>query len=89
ALRQMSIESGRPAKEANVLKFHKAFLANIRLGGRINEPIMMVQYKLASGDLFSDMAMGVGMFMKGKLSLLSPRTRDMKAVRDIFAKTKP
>jgi len=89
ALRQMSIESGRPAKEANVLKFHNAFLMNIRLGGRINEPIMMVQYKLASGDLFSDMAMGMGMFMKGKLSLLSPRTRDMKAVRDIFAKTKP
>ncbi|HAR99151.1 MAG TPA: heterodisulfide reductase [Syntrophus sp. (in: bacteria)] len=89
ALRQMSIESGRLAKEANVLKFHNAFLANIRLGGRINEPIMMVQYKLASGDLFSDMAMGMGMFMKGKLSLLSPRTRDMKAVRDIFAKTKP
>jgi len=89
ALRQMCIESGRPAKEANILKFHKAFLANIRIGGRINEPMMMVQYKLSSGDLFSDMAMGLGMLTKGKLALISPRTRDMKAVRGIFAKTKP
>jgi len=88
ALRQICIESGRAAKEANILKFHKAFLTNIRIGGRINEPMMMVQYKLASGDLFSDMVMGAGMFMKGKLSLISPRTKDMKAVRDIFAKTK-
>ena len=87
-LRQMAIEEGVGAKEKNVLKFHEAFLANIRLGGRINEPIMMVQYKLKSGDLFSDMAMGLSMFMKGKLSLAAPRTEDMKAVKRIFERTK-
>ncbi|MBN1612986.1 MAG: 4Fe-4S dicluster domain-containing protein [Deltaproteobacteria bacterium] len=87
-LRQMAIESGLGAKEKNILKFHEAFLSTIRLGGRINEPIMMVQYKLKSGDLFSDMAMGIDMFMKGKLPLISPRTQDMKAVRRIFENTK-
>jgi heterodisulfide reductase subunit C len=87
-LRQMAIDSGLGAKEKNILKFHEAFLANIRLGGRINEPVMMVQYKLKSGDLFSDMAMGIDMFMKGKLSLVAPRTEDMKAVRRIFENTK-
>ena len=88
ALRQMAIESGLGAKEKNILKFHEAFLSNIRLGGRINEPVMMVQYKLKSGDLFSDMAMGIDMFMKGKLSLVAPRTEDMKALRRIFENTK-
>lgn len=88
ALRQMAIESGLGAKEKNVLRFHEAFLSNIRLGGRINEPVMMVQYKLKSGDLFSDMAMGIDMFMKGKLSLVAPRTEDMKALRRIFENTK-
>ena len=87
-LRQMAIDSGLGAKEKNVLKFHEAFLSNIRLGGRINEPVMMVQYKLKSGDLFSDMAMGIDMFMKGKLSLVAPRTEDMKALRHIFENTK-
>lgn len=87
-LRQMAIETGVGAREKNVLKFHEAFLSGMKMGGRINEPIMMVQYKLKSGDLFSDMVMGIDMFMKGKLSLLSPRTKDMKSVRDIFEKTK-
>ena len=76
-LRQMAIEGGLGA-----------FLANIRMGGRINEPSLMVHYKLKSGDLFSDMAMGIDMFRKGKLSLISPRTKDMRSVRRIFEKTK-
>jgi heterodisulfide reductase subunit C len=88
ALRQMAIEGGVGAKEKNILKFHEAFLANIRMGGRINEPSLMVHYKLKSGDLFADMAMGLDMFMKGKLSLISPRTKDMKSVRRIFEKTR-
>jgi len=87
-LRQMAIESGIGAREKNILKFHESFLSGIKRGGRINEPVMMVQYKLKSGDLFSDMAMGLDMLMKGKLSLLSPRTKDLKLVKDIFEKTK-
>jgi heterodisulfide reductase subunit C len=87
ALRQMAIESGVAAKEANVLKFHEAFLASIKRRGRINEPMMLVHYKLKSGDYFSDMGAGVEMFMKGKIALLSPHTKDMKSVKNIFEKT--
>jgi heterodisulfide reductase subunit C len=87
-LRQMAIETGVGAHEKNVLKFHEAFLAGMKRGGRINEPFMMVEYKLKSGDLFSDAMLGLDMFMKGKLSLLSPRTKDMKSVKNIFEKTK-
>lgn len=87
-LRQTAIESGVGAREKNILKFHEAFLSGIKMGGRVNEPIMMVQYKLKSGDLFSDMMMGLDMFKKGKLAIFSPRTKDMKSVRNIFEKTK-
>jgi heterodisulfide reductase subunit C len=87
-LREMAIESGVGAREKNILKFHEAFLSGMKFGGRINEPMMMVQYKLKSGDLFSDALLGMEMFAKGKLSLLSPRTKDMKSVRNIFEKTK-
>ncbi len=87
-LREMAIKEGVAAKEANILSFHKAFLWSIKFGGRINEPLMMVNYKLKSGDYFSDMGMGIDMFMKGKLSLISPRTKDIKSVRSIFEKTK-
>jgi heterodisulfide reductase subunit C2 len=88
-LREMAIESGIGApKEANILKFHEAFLSGIRSGGRINEPMMMAQYKLKSGDYFSDMVLGLDMFKKGKLHLFSPKTKNLRAVRDIFEKTK-
>jgi heterodisulfide reductase subunit C len=88
ALRQMAIETGVGAREKNILKFHEAFLSGMKRGGRINEPFMMVEYKLKSGDLFSDALLGLNMFAKGKLSLLSPRTKDMKSVKNIFEKTK-
>jgi heterodisulfide reductase subunit C2 len=87
-LRQMAIEQQVVVKEKNILRFHEAFLANIRMGGRINEPALMVHYKLKSGDLFSDMFMGLDMFRKGKLSLISPRTKDMRSVRRIFKKAR-
>jgi heterodisulfide reductase subunit C len=86
-LRQMAIESGVGAHEPNVLKFHEAFLAGIKRGGRINEPMMLVQYKLKSGDFFSDMGAGLDMFLKGKIALVSPKTKDMKSVKNIFEKT--
>src|SRR5512136_3017622 len=51
-LRELAIEKKVAPKEKNVLKFHEAFLSNIKIGGRINEPLMIVQYKLKSGDYF-------------------------------------
>jgi heterodisulfide reductase subunit C2 len=87
-LREMAVESGVGAREKNILKFHDAFLSSIKMGGRINEPMMMAMYKLKSGDLFSDMVVAVDMLMKGKLKLISPRTKDLKSVKSIFEKTK-
>lgn len=87
-LREMVIEEGLGARETKILKFHEAFLAGIRSGGRINEPMMIARYKMTTGDLFSDLKMGLDMFMKGKLSLISPKTKDMTSVRKIFDRTK-
>ena len=86
-MRQMAIEAGIDAKEKNILKFHEAFLAGIKFGGRINEPLMLALYKLKSGDYFSDMAMGLDMLLKGKIHPIAPRTKDMKSVRRIFKET--
>jgi heterodisulfide reductase subunit C len=87
-LREMAIESGVDVKEKRILKFHEAFLSNVKSGGRINEPFMIANYKLKSGDYFSDIAMGMSMFIKGKLSLFSPKTKDMKSVKKMFDEAK-
>jgi heterodisulfide reductase subunit C2 len=87
-LREMAIESGIGAKEKNVLKLHQSFLSCIKMRGRINEPMLVAGYKLKSGDLFSDLAMGIDMFLKGKLPLRAARVEDLRSVRSIFKKTK-
>ena len=86
-LREMAIGSGVEAGEKNMLKFHEAFLSNVKMGGRINEPMMIALYKLKSRDYFSDLGMGMSMFLKGKIKPISPRTKDMKSVRNIFKST--
>jgi heterodisulfide reductase subunit C len=70
-----------------VLRFHEAFLASVRGRGRVNEPAMMVHYKLKSRDFFSDARMGLDLLRKGKLALRSPKTRDLASVRRIFERT--
>ncbi|MBI5445590.1 MAG: 4Fe-4S dicluster domain-containing protein [Deltaproteobacteria bacterium] len=88
ALRGMSIAQGTVA-EKNVLRFHEAFLASVRRGGRVNEPTMLIHYKLKSKDFFSDVKTGLGMLRKGKLSFRSPKTRNLASVKRIFERTEP
>lgn len=87
-LRQMSIEKGLSVPQKKILALHNAFLTSIKMFGRVNEPLMLAHYKLLSKDYFSDLAMGLGMFLKGKITPFSPRTKDMASVRKIFKDTK-
>lgn len=87
-LREMAIEKGIPVPQRNILALHKAFLSSIRMFGRVNEPIMLAHYKLLSGDYFSDLDMGLSMFLKGKITPFGPRTKDMASVKKIFKDTK-
>jgi heterodisulfide reductase subunit C2 len=84
ALRQMALESRAAVAEKKVVAFHESFLAGIRRGGRVNESLMVCQYKLKSGDLFSDVGIGLSMFAQGRLPLLSPKTKHVQEVRRIF-----
>lgn len=85
-LRQLSLESGIPAGEPKVVKFHKAFLDSLRWNGRVFELGMVGQYKLATRDLFSDTKMAWEMFKRGKLKFLPAGIRGKREVRDMFRK---
>ena len=87
-LREMAINKGISVPQKSILALHNAFLTSIKLFGRINEPLMLAHYKLLSKDYFSDLDMGLSMFLKGKISIISPKTRDMASVRKLFRETK-
>ncbi|MCL6636167.1 MAG: 4Fe-4S dicluster domain-containing protein [Peptococcaceae bacterium] len=82
-LKQMAVERGiTPAGELGPM-FHKLFLNEIRAAGRVHETMLMLKYKLKTGNLFADMKLGWQLFRRGKLPLV-PRLKKDPAVRRIF-----
>ncbi len=86
-LRQMSLEAGITPAVPEVAAFHRSFLETVKLGGRVNEPLMMLTYKARTRTWFKDLAMGMGMLLKGKLALVAPVTRNRTVIRRIFRRT--
>ena len=86
-LREMSLEAGVVPQEREVVQFHESFLGTVKRGGRVNEPLMIAAYKMKTGTYFNDLIVGFKMFLKGKLSLFAPRTKNRKAIRKIFQTT--
>jgi heterodisulfide reductase subunit C len=84
ALRQMAVREKVEVGEKKVYRLHRAFLDSIRWWGRLHELSMLVEYKLLSRDLLSDVDMGVDMFVKGKIHPLPKRIRGIGEVRRLF-----
>ncbi|WP_051688144.1 4Fe-4S dicluster domain-containing protein [Desulfofalx alkaliphila] len=84
ALREIALEEKVPASEKNIPIFHENFLNAVKSNGRIHEATMLAMYKLKSGDLFSDIKMGLDLFTRGKLPLLPARVKTKGKIRQIF-----
>jgi heterodisulfide reductase subunit C len=84
ALRQIALQEQVPAGERTVFKLHEAFLDSIRYWGRLHELSMLAQYKLTSRDLFSDLDMGLDMFIKGKIHPFPKRIKGMDEIKALF-----
>ncbi len=85
-LRQMAIKENRTVSEPGILKFHNQVVNSISRYGRTHKLEIMMRYKLASMDFFSDMDLGLKMLSKRKLDLLPSKVKDKKAVKALFEK---
>ena len=85
ALRQLAIHDGVAAPEADIFRFHKYIYGSIQRHGRLNQLEAMVQFKVGSGKLFSDLQSGLKMFTRGKLELTPQRVSGKKDVDRIFS----
>lgn len=74
----------RKVKERSIRVFHSTMLATVRQLGRVYEPALMVFYKLRSGQIFSDLRLGLRMMLKRKLLLFPHSIKDRRSVRQIF-----
>jgi len=86
ALREISLEEGYRPKERGIVALHNAFMESIRRGGRVHEATMLMEYKLRSGDYWTDLIPGMKLFMKGKIPLIPGRIKGMDSIREIYRK---
>ncbi len=82
-LRYMALEEGYDPEPA-VYALHRSFLDSIKLWGRVHELSMLMEYKLLSRDLFSDLDMGIDLILKGKIAFLPERIEGLRQVREMY-----
>lgn len=84
SLKEMALTEKRNGGTGSTALFHREFLNSVRAYGRVHEAGMLMRYKLKSGQLFSDIKLGLSMFRKGKLDLFPSGIRNKAQVRVIF-----
>ena len=88
ALRRMAYAAGLKSPESDVPLFHRIFLSGVRLHGRVFETAMLGFYNVLSGHYLKDVVMAPAMLMKGKLSLLPTMDKNIKGMKELFAKAR-
>jgi heterodisulfide reductase subunit C len=84
ALREMAAAGAPGSAPKAVSAFHRSFLDQVRLTGRLFELGLMAEYKLRSGALLADVTAAPGMVARGKLGFVPRPIKGVKEVRRIF-----
>jgi heterodisulfide reductase subunit C2 len=86
AMRELSLKRGyRPDKDA--VRFHRAFLRQVRNHGRAYELGLVRDYKLSSGHLLQDMDLAPSMFLKQKIGIFPHHVKNRTAIERIFKRS--
>ena len=84
ALRQLAIREGITPAEKEIYRFHKYIYESIQRHGRLNKLEAMLQFKLGTGQLFTDLQLGMRMLTRGKLEVLPRRVKRQRELTAIF-----
>jgi heterodisulfide reductase subunit C len=83
-LKEMALAEKIKSPEKVAARFHHSFLANLKRFGRLHEASLMAVLKLKTLNLFSDLKLGMRMFVKGKIALLPEKIKRTKEIRKLF-----
>lgn len=86
ALKEIAI-ANNAVREKKVKLFNDVFLGTVRSKGRIHEVAMMARYKMKTGDLFSDLNLGLKLLLKRKLPLIGKKIRHRQKLESIFERS--
>jgi heterodisulfide reductase subunit C len=89
ALRQVSVKEGFSPGERDTFLFHRLFLNVVEYLGRSHEAIMLGLFKVLSQVPFlNDMKAGLGLFLRGKIPIMPPKTGAVTEVRKIYQRSR-
>lgn len=83
-LRERSVKKGYNPAVGAAYAVHKAFLNSIERFGIIHEASMLAEMKFRTRDFFSDLAIGIKMFIKGKIPLMPHKIKGIDEIRRMF-----
>lgn len=87
-LRMMAVERGAAIPNKRSVAFGQAFLSSVSRFGRVWELGAVINYKLRTLDLFSDIDKAVSLAAKGKLSPVPNRSGSVSEVREVFERSR-
>lgn len=83
-LRQLAYENKIEPAVKPALDIHIAFLNSIRRFGVVHEASMLAEFKMRTKDFFSDLKLGLKMFLKGKIPIKPHTIKGIKEIKRIF-----
>ena len=86
-LRMMAVERGVAIPNRRSLAFGQAFLNSVSRYGRVWELGTVVNYKLRTHDLFSDIDKAISMVRRGRLSLIPGKSGNSAEVQEVFLRS--
>jgi heterodisulfide reductase subunit C len=82
--------AGIKSPVGNILKFHEAFVEQIKLKGRVDEASLMISYELKTGEFLSAgkikelASLAIEMLRKGKVKMPSLKRHSPKEIKSLF-----
>jgi heterodisulfide reductase subunit C len=87
-LRALALERKASVPKGNVPLFNRMFLRTVKTFGRSYDLLMIVAYKLGTGNFMNDVNKFPTMLKKGKMAILPPSGTNKSIVRRIFRRPK-
>ncbi len=84
-LRSLSFRNSKNTIASEIKLAHELFLKNIKMFGRVFEPLLILFYNFRSGQFFKDVDKAPQMLFEGNLTFFPETIKGIKEVRKIFS----
>ncbi len=83
-MRELVYKNGIEPSVKPAMAIHIAFLNSIKRFGIVHEASMLAEFKMRTKDFFSDLSLGLKMFLKGKIPFMPQKVKGLQEIKRMF-----